>query len=58
DLRTEPTIGLKVALTEVDVRIQLNGQQTASPQDQDTQTRDYQTIYETCKQVKGCVSVN
>ncbi|KNZ55027.1 glycosyl hydrolase family 10 protein [Puccinia sorghi] len=49
--------GLKVALTEVDVRIQLNGQQTASPQDQDTQARDYQTIYETCKQVKGCVSV-
>ncbi|KNZ49631.1 glycosyl hydrolase family 10 protein, partial [Puccinia sorghi] len=31
--------------------------QTASPQDEDAKTRDYQTIYETCKQVKGCVSV-
>ncbi|KAI7955700.1 hypothetical protein MJO29_007099 [Puccinia striiformis f. sp. tritici] len=50
-------IGLKVALTEVDVRINLNGKPQASQQDLDTQAKDYLFIYETCRKVKGCVSV-
>jgi GH35 family endo-1,4-beta-xylanase len=48
---------LKVALTEVDIRIDLKGQQKPSQQDIDKKTQDYQKVYETCRQVKGCISV-
>ncbi|KAA1077864.1 hypothetical protein PGT21_022456 [Puccinia graminis f. sp. tritici] len=50
-------VGLKVALTEVDVRINLNGQQKPSQQDIDKKTQDYKKVYETCRQVRGCISV-
>ncbi|KAA1067216.1 hypothetical protein PGT21_011375 [Puccinia graminis f. sp. tritici] len=50
-------VGLKVALTEIDIRSQLNGQPRASPTDTAAKTRDYGFFYETCRNVTACVSV-
>lgn len=49
--------GLVVAVTELDIRIQIQGR---SPQDverdRQQQAQDFITVFDICKQVRGCVS--
>ncbi|EFP86805.1 uncharacterized protein PGTG_13187 [Puccinia graminis f. sp. tritici CRL 75-36-700-3] len=50
-------VGLKVAITEIDMRIQMNEQPKAVQKDLAAKTGDYEVIYGICRRVKGCVSV-
>ncbi|PLW21063.1 hypothetical protein PCANC_07303 [Puccinia coronata f. sp. avenae] len=50
--------GLKVAITELDIRLPVTGQPpVASQQDKDAQKNDYAKVFDICKSVDGCVSV-
>lgn len=49
--------GLLVAVTEIDIRIQTQGRsQDQIMKDRHQQVQDYMTVFNICKEVRGCVS--